>query len=275
MDSLLDSCVKMWDELDPNTPAPFVRVYSAGQIQAQWSVGDLSALEHPYHIDQLRHQLARQNREAYGSYLRGREELEEHGNIADEEVYKAYSEQCKSMNQQILGKSVRVVFCTVASCQTPALYEENPANGDLKWYFKATTIVVDDAGTIERPFLMMLCVAFPDSQRLILAGDPFQLPAFKLSEEAKAYWPKCYLEDVSSIFPVFDLLHQWLPTALIHLVLCDERFSIHRRFANSFFPRSLAGSSRASCSNDNTGCMNSCTSISWPASIKSRYRQNA
>jgi len=274
VDSLLDSCVKMWHELDPNTPAPFARVYSAGQIKAQWSAGDLSTLEHPYHIDQLRHQLASQNREAYASYLRGREELKEHGNIADEEVHKAYSKQCKSMNKYILGTSVRVVFCTVASCQTPALYEEDPANGDLKWYFKATTIIVDEAGTIERPFLMMLCVAFPDSQRLVLAGDPFQLPAFKLSETTKTYWPKCYLEDVSSILPVFDLLHQQLPTNLIHLVSCDEQFLIYRRVANRFSPRSFAGSSLVSCSNDNTGCMTRCTSISWTASTKSRSCQN-
>ena len=38
-------------------------------------------------------------------------------------------------------------------------------------------IVNDDAGTTQRPHLMLLLIAFPDARRLVLSGDHFQLPA--------------------------------------------------------------------------------------------------
>ncbi|KAI4117037.1 MAG: hypothetical protein LQ338_007619 [Usnochroma carphineum] len=58
VDTLLNSCMKMWQELEPDTPISFIRVYSESITFSQWAARDLDRLNSPYHIDFLRSQLA-------------------------------------------------------------------------------------------------------------------------------------------------------------------------------------------------------------------------
>ena len=200
MDELLDSAVKMWRRFDSEGKIPFARIYSETQIQSQWAAGETDLLNSPYHLDQLRFRLAQSNSSQWQAYLTGRNELMTDGVISSEDIHKGYSKQAVALSHQVLDSdAVQVVFCTVASCLTPNLYNEIPETKKIQWFFKATTVFLDDAGTAQRPNMMMLVMAFPNTKRMSMAGDPLQLSALVLNPENRNLWPSSYLQDVCTL----------------------------------------------------------------------------
>lgn len=192
----MESCIKMWRRFSKDS-LPFARIFSESQILSQWAAGDFDLLNSECHIDHLRHLLAQQDVGKYQGYLSGRLELETNGVITNEEQYKAYTKEARALARLLLDSDkIQVVFCTVAASQTPILYKENTEAKKIMWYFKATTVFVDEAGTLHRPHFMMLAMAFPDAKRLPMVGDPEQLPAFVLNPDTKKIWPLSYLSNV-------------------------------------------------------------------------------
>ncbi|KAL8716846.1 MAG: hypothetical protein Q9225_005861 [Loekoesia sp. 1 TL-2023] len=210
-------------------PKPFARVYSESMIFSQWAQGEFDTLNDPLHIEYLRHELAQQTPDAWGGYLLGRHELVQYGRIDSADTNKEYTKQALELTQQVLSTS-QAVFCTVATCQARALYVEDMLRGQLQWYYKATSIIVDEAGTAQRPHLMIPIMAFPDAQRLALCGDPFQLPALVLAQETKRIWPACYLEKIMERnYPLVMLnvqyrMHDQLYAHLIYLTSNPSEF---------------------------------------------------
>lgn len=205
IDAALESAIKFWQSLEPDTQtlAPFVRVYSDSSIMRQWQ-DDRGKLDSPYHIDALRYTIAMADQSKWTAYCSGREQLQQFGRIDQEGLLKGYLAHAKLLSRQVLNAS-SAVFSTVATCQSTVLYEEEKVDGTLVWHFPATSIIVDEAGTVHRPHLMIAIMSFLSAQRLVLAGDPYQLPPFTLSEGAKEVWPPSYLDDVRK-FPFFTLL---------------------------------------------------------------------
>ncbi|KAL8912617.1 MAG: hypothetical protein Q9171_002419 [Xanthocarpia ochracea] len=75
--AFLSACVKAWTKMYPRGGiAPFARLYSEGQIRAQWQARDTGRLNSPYHIDQLRYKRALEDQFKWGNYLQGRQEYE-------------------------------------------------------------------------------------------------------------------------------------------------------------------------------------------------------
>ncbi|KAI4148103.1 MAG: hypothetical protein LQ341_001668 [Variospora aurantia] len=196
IDAALESAIKFWQSLEPDTQtlAPFVRVYSDSSIMRQWQ-DDRGKLDSPYHIDALRYTIAMADQSKWTAYCSGREQLQQFGRIDQEGLLKGYLAHAKLLSRQVLNAS-SAVFSTVATCQSTVLYEEEKVDGTLVWHFPATSIIVDEAGTVHRPHLMIAIMSFLSAQRLVLAGDPYQLPPFTLSEGAKEVWPPSYLDDI-------------------------------------------------------------------------------
>ena len=195
MDALLEACIKMWRKFAFDGDLPFARFYTETQILSQWAMDDHATLDNSCHIDQLRFRQAQKDPEAWSDYLGGRAQFKETGMISDEDSYKAYAKQARMLTRQLLGGTIRAIFSTVGSCQSSMLYEEDPKGG-IQWFFKATTILNDEAGTTQRRHVMMMVMAYPAACRLILVGDPKQLPALVLSAKAKKIWPRSYLQTV-------------------------------------------------------------------------------
>ncbi|KAL8721556.1 MAG: hypothetical protein Q9181_007682, partial [Wetmoreana brouardii] len=185
VDQLLERCVKAWQARNPNVPAPFLRLYSEAQIVAQWAAGDHECLQSPFHIDQRRYELACENEQQWSGYLGGREQLKTTGCLASKDAYDAYVKQARLLGQQLLDGPIHIVFCTIAASLSAQLFEVEKVDATVVWYFKATTIINDEAGTTLRPYLMLLLMAFRDAVRLSFAGDHLQLPPFIFSKLAK------------------------------------------------------------------------------------------
>lgn len=157
---------------------------------------ELDVLSSPCHLDQLRYQRANQEPQLWTGYVDGRKELAASGIIDSKELYKAYSKDAKKLSVQVLQDGIMAVFCTVTGAQSAALYQEDPVDAHLQWFYPATAVIVDEAGTIWRPALMMLTMTFREATRLILAGDPLQLTGLLLDKRSRSIWKKAYLQDV-------------------------------------------------------------------------------
>ncbi|KAL8963379.1 MAG: hypothetical protein Q9193_000352 [Seirophora villosa] len=196
VDAALESGIKFWQSLETGTDtlAPFVRVYSESSILRQWQ-DDRQKLASPYHLDSLRYAYAKANPSGFGAYLSGRDELQEYGRIDSESLYEGYTKEAKPLARLVLENS-RAIFSTIATCQSGLLYQTDALSGAILWHYMATSIIVDEAGTCLRPHLMTAIMALPTAKRLVLAGDPYQLPPFVLSVGAKEVWVPSYLDDI-------------------------------------------------------------------------------
>ena len=185
VNNLLGAALSFWNLILPGIQPPFARIFSESQILSQWAMRDLDVLSSPYHLDQLRYQWALKDGGEWGGYLQGREVLTAHGIINDKGIYKAYKKDAKELSTKVLASGILAVFSTVTGSQSSALYQEDNADSSLKWFYPATTIIVDEASTIWRPALMMLVMTFRDAARLILAGDPMQLRGLLLDTKTR------------------------------------------------------------------------------------------
>ena len=186
-------------------------------IFKQWAAGDRTRLDSPYHIDGLRFAQAQQEPEKWKGYIEGHQELSTFGKIDDPAIMMDYIKESTALTREVLS-TADGLFCTAASCGSGVLYEEEKSTGEVKYHYPAGTIIVDEAGTVQRPHLMIPIMAFPGAHRLVLAGDSKQLPAFVANPETKKWWPDCYLEKVRR--PI-------IPRHLLHLLLAARLFSVY------------------------------------------------
>ena len=139
-------------------------------------------------------------------YLKGRKQLINFGAIVDKKVYEAYEKQRGELTNKILGNA-RVIYCTCTSLRNRALHQEIVTKDKkervvVAW--PATICIIDEAG-YTNPLQVIYLLIFRETfnpnnykqvllvsttfsttlRHLVLAGDHKQLPAFKLSDEAK------------------------------------------------------------------------------------------
>ncbi|KAL8846055.1 MAG: hypothetical protein Q9221_008829 [Calogaya cf. arnoldii] len=174
---------------------PVTRTYTDGQIMAQYAAGDLDPAADPYHLESRRIKLAEKN-PSMTDWLEVRRELQEYGSLDAKEKFNTYSKKGSFLTEMVLKNHTRVVFCTVATCQSRQL-DRKDGEGNVTWAYPADDVFFDEAGTATRPWMLMPLMAFKKTlKRFILAGDPLQLPAFKLSDLAKKEWPKSLLHEI-------------------------------------------------------------------------------
>lgn len=188
-------------------------------------------------IDQLRFKKASKTPEKWTSYLDGRRQLEKYGRIADALVHKSYIAEAKTLSALIIDEEIRAVFCTIAGCQTPALYEADPVDGKIKRFFKATTVVVDEASTSLRPHVMLLAMTFLAAKRLVLAGDHKQLAALLLTQKAKDHWAQSFLQRLVEQYRwpcvLLDIQYRMHDALYNHLIKHVYHHEIHSNYATA------------------------------------------
>ncbi|KAL8639179.1 MAG: hypothetical protein Q9226_008903, partial [Calogaya cf. arnoldii] len=232
VDALLASAIKRVEQYKPRKIPRLVRFYSESMIFKQWAAGDSSRLDSPYHIDRLRLEQAQQDPSKWEDYLAGRQELSTWGRIDDADIMGKYMENTTALTREVLS-TTDGLFCTAASLGSNVLYEEEKTRGDymtpgeptgrIKYFYPASTVIFDEAGTVHRPHLYIPVMAIPGACRLVLAGDSKQLPAFVANPNTKNYWPDCYLERIMERgFPWVELNVQYRmhDQLYAHLIAC-------------------------------------------------------
>ncbi|KAL8763537.1 MAG: hypothetical protein Q9184_000663 [Pyrenodesmia sp. 2 TL-2023] len=228
--ALLKSAMKTWEALRPGTNPPFVHVFSESTILRQWVNGQIMTGQ--CHLDFLRYKIAYADQAAYPGYWNGHKELERFGRIDDINTYDAYCEEAEVLTQMVLDNAMGV-FCTIATSMCKAVYMENSATRALERYFRAKTICVDEAGTLHRPYLLIPIMAFPDAHRLVLGGDPSQVPAYVGNKKTYDWWPKSYLNKIMEWgYPsvMLDVQYRMHHELYAHLIGC-----IYKRFISSAY----------------------------------------
>ena len=241
VDAILDKCVSVYSSAFPGQVAPFARVYSTSQILAQYYEQDFKTLDKACHIENLRIRKANEDGGRFSTWLDAQKMLRKFGCLLDLNIDECYRKQGKELNRLIFEelKEVRVAFCTAASCPGPTFVRAHPADGIAEWVFPATTIVFDEFGTATRPQLLIPLMTFVDTcRRLILAGDPYQLDAFMLSETAKKTWPKSLLKAIIDLgWPCGYLNKQYrMPEELyrhLNTVIYESKGTISSAFSFS------------------------------------------
>lgn len=257
VDALLHSCVQLWSRFakDGSSP-PVARIFSEAQIESQWKAGEYDTLSNEFRelsngsslrnahskpviidIDQLRFKKASRAPERWSKYLEGRRQLKECGIIVTKDAYEGYIEQAKVLTADIVDNDIRGVFCTVAGCQTPALYQADPSDGKIKRSFKATTIVNDEASTSLRPHVMLLAMTFLHAKRLVLAGDFKQLSALLLTAPAKKWWSPSFLQKLKEHrrwpYTLLDIQYRMHDALYDHLIAYVYKTPIRSHYATT------------------------------------------
>ena len=269
VDNLLKRAADVWaEESSINEPDKgFVRLFSEGEIETQYLKGQSEVYQDAYHIDAQRYSLADRNKDRCGAYLQGRKELLENGAIINKKLYEAYQKQRGELTKRILDKA-RVVYCTCTSLRNKALHIETTSKDMerivIAW--PATTCIIDEAGCanpLQVTYLLLLrgefkpnhckqvllapTTFFVSLQRLVLAGDHLQLPAFVLSDKAKKLWPRSFLKDcVDKGVPTKQLrvqyrMHEKLYAAANAVVYGGKVASAYKTSDPSPFLRHLLG----------------------------------
>lgn len=107
------------------------------------------------------------------------------------------------------------------------------ADNEVEKYYKATTIIVDEAGIPTRPQMMVPPMTFVSAKRFFLTGDPLQLNALLLDKDARQWWNVCFFRDLQNRkFPFTFLNTQYrMHNALYaHLVNCIYKQPIGSHF---------------------------------------------
>ena len=218
VDNLLRRTADVWIEESPSKEPNkgFVRLFSENEIETQYLTHQREIYENLYHIDAQRQRLAEGNVSSYRSYIEGRKQLIDYGAIVNKKLYETYKKQRGEMTNKILANA-RVIYCTCTSLRNKALHFEKVDKKTkervvIAW--PATTCIIDEAGCanpLQVMYLLIVRENFNPNKykqvllapttfsttlgRLVLAGDHKQLPAFKLSDEAKKLWPRSFLKD--------------------------------------------------------------------------------
>lgn len=197
VDAIYLKVVEAHRNLNDSKLAPIARVYSETQTRAQCAAQDWATLRDDYHIEQWRVREANADKETWQEWLDAREDLLHFGSFSNEQNYAVYTNLGRQLSRTILDIKIRVVFCTVAACQSGTLYEYDVKRKAIVWAYGADSVFLDEAGTAHRPLVLMPVMAFVKTlARVVLAGDPFQLPAFRLSGYTKEHWVKSFLREI-------------------------------------------------------------------------------
>ena len=176
VDNIRRKCGEVWDLVVKGSKG-FVRLYSETEIESQFVRRDTAVYNDPMHLDQLRFEIAQTAPQHWGKYLTGRRELIEHFGFNDAADDKAYCKQRNELTALVMSRA-RVVFCTMTSLRTSALFRTDKDNKAIAW--GATTVIIDEAGCCNPLQVMLATISFQSLERLVLAGDWLQLPAFVL-----------------------------------------------------------------------------------------------
>ena len=223
VDALLGKVVEGYRSRHPHGDIPIARVYSQAQIAAQYATGELELIDEECHLETLRVKRARTDAR-FSGFLEAVDQLREFGSITHEGVHDTYIEEGRELTQMVLEDSIRIVFCTVTGCRSAALYKVHGAD-KIEWAYPAKSAFLDDASTMTRPMMEMPVLAFVKTlQRLSIAGDPYQLPAFILSSFAKTElagswlkqimdhrWPVSFLD---TQYRMYDMLYDHLVSVI-------------------------------------------------------------
>ena len=196
VDPLLRKVLEGYRSRHPSDRIPIIRVYSQAQIFTQYATGEFELLDSECHLEALRVRRASNDPE-FAGFLNAVRQLRQYGKIRDEAIYKAYISQGSQLTRTILENEIRLVFCTITGCQSPALYKVSPKDHEIEWAYPATSLFLDEAGTMTRPMMEMPVMAFvKTTTRVGMAGDPFQLPATIISDLGKKEWAGSWLKKI-------------------------------------------------------------------------------
>ena len=176
VDNIRRKCGEVWDLIIKGIKG-FVRLYSETEIESQFVRQQQAVYNDPMHLDQLRFEIAQAAPQLWDKYLTGRKQLIEYFGFNNPADDKAYCKQRNELTQLVMSRA-RVVFCTMTSLRTPALFRIDKDNKAIAW--GATTVIIDEAGCCNPLQVMLATISFQSLERLILAGDWLQLPAFIL-----------------------------------------------------------------------------------------------
>ena len=176
VDNIRRKAAEIWDQTMTGNKG-FVRIYSESEIESQFVRQEKSIYNDPMHLDRLRFDIAQAAPQRWLTYLTGRKQLIEHFgfNVAADD--KAYCKQRSELTTLVMSRA-RIIFCTMTSLRTPALFRKDHKNNVISW--GATTVIIDEAGCSNPVQVMLAAVSFQSLERLVLAGDWWQLPAFIL-----------------------------------------------------------------------------------------------
>ena len=176
VDNIRRKAGEVWDHT-MTVDKGFVRLYSESEIESQFVRQEKAIYNDPMHLDRLRFEIAQAAPQRWRAYLTGRSQLIDYfgfNNAADD---KAYCTQRNELTIIVMSRA-RVVFCTMTSLRTPALFRKDNNNNVISW--GATTVIIDEAGCCNPLQVMLAAVSFQSLERLIFAGDWYQLPTFIL-----------------------------------------------------------------------------------------------
>ena len=109
----------------------------------------------------------------------------------------------------------------------------HPADNEVEKYYKATTIIVDEAGIPTRPQMMVPPMTFVSAKRIFLAGDPLQLNALLLDKDARKWWNVSFFRDLQDRkfpFVFLDTQYRMHDALYAHLVKCIYKKPIGSHF---------------------------------------------
>ena len=176
VDNIRRKAGEVWDQTMKGDKG-FVRLYSESEIEGQFVKQEKAVYNDPMHLDRLRFEIAQAAPHRWDKYLTRRSVLIEHFGFNNAVDDKAYCTQRNELTVLVISRA-RVVFCTITSLRTPALFRKDKNNNAISW--GATTVIIDEAGYCNPLQVMLTTISFQSLERLILAGDWHQLPTFIL-----------------------------------------------------------------------------------------------
>ncbi len=161
----------------PHGALQIVHVESEGVIDTRYMCCRKPAGEH--HLQNIRIRIAPQYRKSV--FTQGVQLLERDGYISDAKQWKKYKEERDWLTAKIMTE-VRVVFVTTSSA----------AGTFLKYLsFLPSILIIDECGCAKPQDIAIPMMALGSSlKRIVLAGDPSQLPPLIFSKEAQKIWSK-------------------------------------------------------------------------------------
>lgn len=200
LDSLLDRTIQEWETKNPNVDPPFVRLFSASQIQSQY-LSKAAILDNPCHIDKLRLKEAAAHPRLYPAFLENHKDMMLQGFIEDDKKAKKYYKEASDLTKVVMDKA-KVVFGTTAACRNKALRwevkvgtKEDPEKVKIETW-PVTINVVDEAACANPLELLLPLATFNTIKRVVYGGDHKQLPPFLASPEAVGEWATTFFQQL-------------------------------------------------------------------------------
>jgi len=194
VDTICKRCIEVWRHGSKDQPF-FVRLFSMSQIIAQQASGSI-ALRNPYHIHNLRMEVAKGSRPNYDGFLIGWKDIVENGGFEDDKKAGAFNRARNALDRMIMDRA-RAVFCTTAATRSGALiWKETVGKEVVTKTWDPTTNMVDEAACANPLEILLPLATFKSIRRVVLGGDHLQLPLYLVSKGALAAWHKTLFEEI-------------------------------------------------------------------------------